>query len=420
MVAWRNGDGRLRDDAPGGLVVRRRRLRNALIAIGVVVIVALASLWSARRPIANNVLANEMEKRGVQATYQPRPGRAAHPARSATSSSAIRRGPTSPRASPKSRCGSNGTAASRFTGSSRAESGCAAGWSRGRVSWGQVDKLLPPPSGKPFRFPDVSVDLADTTVALTSRYGALGVAVEGAGNLTGGFKGRLAAASPRLVPGKCELVGMRASLAVEIRARRPHAVGPLNAARFDCPQSRIALVAPQLELDTWFSEAFASFEGKARMAVQSLTAGDNGLAALNGNLTFIGNPEAARGDVNLSAQRARLGKIFADRRGSRANICSARRPAWSRWSPIMRPIAPASTPSVTAGLTGPLQSARQHAAGADRDGDRQRDHAHLARVRRDRHAAAGQCARQAARRGSRPPTRAGRAARGCVSRAATA
>ena len=64
MVAWQNGSGRERGDAPGGAAVRRRRLRNALIGIVVVVIVALASLWSARRPIASNVLANEMEKRG--------------------------------------------------------------------------------------------------------------------------------------------------------------------------------------------------------------------------------------------------------------------------------------------------------------------------------------------------------------------
>ena len=32
MVAWQNGSGRERDDAPGGAAVRRRRLRNALIA----------------------------------------------------------------------------------------------------------------------------------------------------------------------------------------------------------------------------------------------------------------------------------------------------------------------------------------------------------------------------------------------------
>ena len=67
----------------------------------------------------------------------------------------------------------------------------------GRVSWGEIDKLLPPPSGKPFRLPDISVDLADTAIALKTPYGNLGFGLYGAGNLTGGFKGRLAVAGPK-------------------------------------------------------------------------------------------------------------------------------------------------------------------------------------------------------------------------------
>src|SRR5215204_2209146 len=44
----------------------------------------------------------------------------------------------------------------------------------GRVSWGQVDKLLPPPSDKPFRLPDVVLDIADSTIRLDSPYGRFG------------------------------------------------------------------------------------------------------------------------------------------------------------------------------------------------------------------------------------------------------
>lgn len=358
MVELRNGSGRTGNDAPGGAAVRRRRLRNALIGIAIVVIVALASLWSARRPIASNVLANEMEKRGVQATYRlDRVGLRTQRISDIVIGDPARPDLTARFAEVQMRI--------RWNGSVQVYRIVARGVRLrgrlvpGKVSWGQVDKLLPPPSGKPFRFPDVSVDLADTTVALTSSYGALGIAVEGAGNLTGGFKGRLAAASPRLVPGKCQLVGMRASLALDIRARRPHAVGPVDAARFDCPQSQIALVAPRLELDTWFSEAFASFEGKGRMAVQSLTAGDNGLAALNGNLTFIGNPDAARGDVNLAAQRARLGSIFADRTRLKGKYLLGAATGVVALVADYEANSATLAPGVMAGLTDPLQSARR-------------------------------------------------------------
>ena len=32
----------------------------------------------------------------------------------------------------------------------------------GKVSWGQIDKLLPPPSGKPFQLPNFVLDVADS------------------------------------------------------------------------------------------------------------------------------------------------------------------------------------------------------------------------------------------------------------------
>ena len=357
MVARRNGSGRELGDAPGGAVVRRRRLRNALIAIAVVVTVALASLWSARRPIANNVLANEMKNRGVQASYRlDRIGLRTQEISNIVIGDPARPDLTARYAQVQMRIQWNGSVqVYRIVARGVRLRGRLV---PGKVSWGQVDKLLPPPSGKPFRFPDVSVDLADTTVALTSRYGVLGVAVEGAGNLTGGFKGRVAAVSPRLAPGKCALVGMRASLALAIESRRPHAVGPITATRFDCPQSRIALVAPRMEVDTWFSEAFESFEGKGRMAIQSLTAGDNGLAALNGNLTFIGNPEAARGDVNLAAQRARLGTIYADRTRLKGKYLLGAATGVVALVADYEANSAALAPSMTAGLTGPLESAR--------------------------------------------------------------
>jgi hypothetical protein len=48
----------------------------------------------------------------------------------------------------------------------------------GRVSWGQVDKLLPAPTTtkQPFKLPNVTVDIADATIALATPFGPLGVA----------------------------------------------------------------------------------------------------------------------------------------------------------------------------------------------------------------------------------------------------
>src|SRR3982751_1994334 len=79
----------------------------------------------------------------------------------------------------------------------------------GRVSWGQIDKLLPPPSNKPFQLPSFALDVADSSIALATPFGPLGLALEGNGQLSGGFKGRAALASPRLVPGRCGAENLR-------------------------------------------------------------------------------------------------------------------------------------------------------------------------------------------------------------------
>ena len=64
-----------------------------------------------------------------------------------------------------------------------------------KVNWGQVDKLLPPPSGKPFSLPDLTVDRRHDRRA-SHALGGMGFAVAGGGNLAGGFKGRLAVSAP--------------------------------------------------------------------------------------------------------------------------------------------------------------------------------------------------------------------------------
>jgi hypothetical protein len=102
----------------------------------------------------------------------------------------------------------------------------------GRVSWGQIDKLLPPPTNKPFALPEFVLDIADSTISLATPFGPLGFALEGNGKLSGGFAGHAAIVSPRLVPGRCAAINLRANVAVAVVARRPRIQGPLTLDRF--------------------------------------------------------------------------------------------------------------------------------------------------------------------------------------------
>jgi hypothetical protein len=226
-----------------------------------------------------------------------------------------------------------------------------------RVSWGQIDKLLPPPSGKPFTLPDLAVDLKDATIALATPYGPLGFALEGRGNLSGGFRGKLAASAPRLRPGSCTLDSFKAFVKVGVTARSPRVEGPIGATRFACPASNLVLDQPRMEIDSRFSEAFGSFDGSGRLSLAGLTAGVNGLAGVTSNLTFKGSPTTILGRIDLSARNARIARVLAQRtRFDGRYRLEARRGGLTLVGDYGASSV-ATAPGLTSSLTDPLRSA---------------------------------------------------------------
>lgn len=298
------------------VVARRRPLPRLiglfLIGLLIFLVVVALVLWTQRRPIATDILKRELERRGVQATFTvERVGLRTQQVRDLVIGDPRRPDLVARVAQIQMRIKWNGQVEFyRVVARGVRLHGRVVG---NRVSWGQVDRLLPPPSGKPFSLPDISVDLADTSIALATPMGAIGVAVEGAGNLTGGFRGRLAAASPALDAGRCTLTGMRAALNVGVAARRPQVRGPLFAERFACPASNIAIAQPRLEIASRFSEGFDRFTGRGRMSAMALAAGVNRLDRFNADLSFGGEPTRILGKVRLAAAGARMAQLTAER-----------------------------------------------------------------------------------------------------------
>ena len=306
------------DEESGGgtVIVRQRGWRRVtaivLLCLLLLFLLLIAGVWIARRPIASEVLQDQFEQRGVRATYQlDRVG-----LRTQQVSNLVIGDPDNP------------DLVARYaqiqlrwtlTGSVGVYRIVARGVRLkgkvvdGRVVWGDVSKMLPPPSDKPFALPNIVLDIADSSIGLETPFGNLGFALAGRGNLTGGFRGRLAAISPGLDLGRCRLEAMRAFTEVRVVARRPQIDGPFLARRFACPTSNIALDEPRFDLDSSFSESFTSFDGTARVTTQRVIAGANGLAAMTGNVRFTGTPKAAYGRLDVAARRSRLGPIFAER-----------------------------------------------------------------------------------------------------------
>jgi hypothetical protein len=350
------------EDGGGGeqVVVRRSRGKRIAIIAGMallaLLVIALAVAWMARRPIASNVLQHELERRGVDATYDlTRVGLRTQEVRNLVIGDPKHPDLTAKLAQVQMRIGLDGSVevyrivarGVRLRGEVR----------NGKVHWGQVDKLLPPPSGKPFALPDFVVDIADSTISLKTPNGPLGFAIQGSGNLSGGFKGHVAAAGPSLDLGTCTIDNLRATLAVAVKARHPHVEGPVTLDQLICPKSNLKMTAPRLNIASTFNESFTNYDGHGRMDIAGLVAGENGLANFVGNLTFEGDPEATYGTVDLAAQRSRLAAIYADR----TRLKGKYRLGITKGTLVMVGDYAANSAtlpaSMTAGLTGPLEAA---------------------------------------------------------------
>ncbi|MFP5330138.1 MAG: YdbH domain-containing protein [Alphaproteobacteria bacterium] len=347
---------------PDVVIARRPRFRRVLIlsavAILALLVAAMVIAWTQRREIATHLINRQLASRGVEASYTlDRVGMRTQQI------SNLRLGdPKNP-----------DVVARRVLIQMRLKWDLSVDVYRivargvrlrgrvmpdGRVSWGEIDKLLPPPTGEPFSLPDVAMDIADSSISLRTPWGPIGFAIQGKGNLTGGFKGHFVSSSPELVTGNCVVHNIRGAAAIEIVARRPHVVGPLTAEHFACPASRFSVLQPRLEIDSRFGEAFDNYDARARIISRVITAGDNGLAALNGRMTLIGNPVDARGEIDFNAQKSRLGTISADR----TRLNGKYRLSTTKGTLVMvgqyRAAGASLAPSMTAGLTGALQATR--------------------------------------------------------------
>jgi hypothetical protein len=298
------------------VIVRRRPFgRIALfvaLALVALLLVAIGIVWIERRSIATHYLKGEFERRGVTASYHlDRVGLRTQEVRNLVIGDPKHPDLVAKFAHIETRL--------KLSGSFEVYRIVARGVRlRGRmvndrISWGQIDRLMPPPSGKPFALPEFVLDVADSTISLATPYGPLGLALQGNGKLSGGFAGHAAIVSPRIAPGRCAATNLRANVAVAVVARRPQIDGPVTADRFACPVSRFDVAAPRFDAKASFNESFTSIDGSGRMAMSSLVAGANGLANFIGDISFKGALNDVSGGVKLSAQRSRMGTIFANR-----------------------------------------------------------------------------------------------------------
>jgi translocation and assembly module TamB len=287
-------------------VNRRRRPRKRVIAAGAAafILLLLVIVWSQRVDIATGFIDRELEKRGVRATYTLRRVGfrtqqmenlvVGDPARPDLTARFVEvKLPLLSLLNPK---------LDKITARGVRLRGQVVD---GKLRLGDIDKLMPPPTGAPFRLPDLNVDLADASMALTAPAGKVGLAIEGKGNLSDGFRGKIAAIARKMDLGTCEVSAAASYFDVVVADRRPAVKGPLKAQSFNCGQA-LQVAEPLLALNANFPETMNAWRGATDVEALSVRSGINALDAVKGRLSFDGKAEQTRGELNVGSRIVRI------------------------------------------------------------------------------------------------------------------
>lgn len=289
------------DDTAGTAVpsrVRRSR-RRWLIAGGAIVALAVAGVWTSRRPIAASLIDRQLHAWGVPVLYAiedvgVREQRLRHvvigdPAHPDLVADWVR---------VETRIGWNGAQVLAVRAGRVRLRGKLVD---GRLALGAIDKLLPAPSGKPFALPAVELSVDDARMRLETPQGVVGLRLTGSGRLDNGFSGSLAAVSDRLGSGDCAADHVAAVVRVSVSDGQPRLAGPVRAAALACN----GVVARQLTADqtTVLSEALDRWQGEARLQAARLQRLGVTADGASGTVSYSGSAKRTEGKATLAAKR---------------------------------------------------------------------------------------------------------------------
>jgi translocation and assembly module TamB len=295
----------LADDEEEGREGGPRRRFPIFLALLIMVALVLLLVWSARKPIARNVIDDALTRRGVPARYViTRFG-----VRSQRLENIVIGDPKAPDLTAEwAEVGFGFSGIYPSLKVVRAKGVRVRGRIiDGKLSLGALDRLLPKPSGEPFALPNIDLALDDARMRLETPAGVVGLALSGRGNLTDGFMGRLAAISKRLESGGCVVDRPTAVMHIAIADRQPALDGPLRASRMACGSNVVE--NPRSAIDVAFSATLERWRGGAMIAAGAVGSGGYGAEALQGRISFNGDARDSDAHVALGLEQVRLGGL---------------------------------------------------------------------------------------------------------------
>lgn len=286
-----------------------RRLGIAALALLLLLAAALAILWPMRFDLARNYVDAELARRGVRASYEvKRIGFGSQIFEHLVIGDPARPDLVADHVEVEVALGLTGPGIGLITARGVRMNGRI---EDGKLKLGELDKLMGPPTGEPFRLPDRRIDVRDAALNLATPAGEMMLAFAGQGNLADGFRGGLAVVAQELRFGDCVLSGAVARLGVRVEGARPRLHGPAAIARAAC--GGVAAERPLFALNLLLSQGLDQWRGSAATRIAAARAGSGSLASVQGHVAFEGDAARTTGRLDLASGAAAAGPLHASR-----------------------------------------------------------------------------------------------------------
>ncbi|QTD56007.1 intermembrane phospholipid transport protein YdbH family protein [Parasphingorhabdus cellanae] len=304
----------MEEEIEPGPLGSRLRPRLFVYLILFLLLVGFIVLWFSRITIADNFVRGELDKRGVEASYEIED----IGFRKQTIRNLVIGDPDKP----------DLTADLVEIGNSLGTDGAGINWVRatgvkafgrlrdGKLSFGALDKFSDPEDDSPLALPDISLTLEKAQLRIDSDYGPIGLALNGAGNLHNGFEGELAALSEELELGGCAISKLSYFGEIAISERKPRLDGPLRLPTVQCPELDVSAQDVGVQLALELGQDFTSWTGDAGISSGPAVFSDYSAKAVKSTISFTGDLDRSSGNIDLTTNdvtspygRAEIGRV---------------------------------------------------------------------------------------------------------------
>jgi translocation and assembly module TamB len=239
---------------------RGRRWKHIIFAaVAVLFIVLVLIAWGQRNSIADRFVQNELQSRGVRATYSiDQIGFRTQRIRNLVIGDPARPDLTADEVEVDVALNFSGANLRdvRATGVS-----LRSRYSDGKLSFGELDKFTDPASKEPFEWPDIGLVIKDAKARIETPWGNIGVGLNGRGLLRNQFAARLSLRSTAIAAGGCRAPAVAFDGKLLLEWRQPHLIGPLSASSLACTGQDLAVATPKFDVDVKLSERFDKWVG---------------------------------------------------------------------------------------------------------------------------------------------------------------